>query len=114
MPGRMRPLATGDVESMRHDCAVLALPVSNPLKAVAVAGASAVDVQGVTASAPLLKPALSFGCAGAAASHAGLRVGERSEEVLALPAHIGAELAREVCWSVRPDTLGEPVFATSM
>ena len=114
MPGWVRPLATGDVEPVRHDRAVLALPVSNPLKAVAIASAPAVDVQGVAVSAPLLKPALSFGCTGAAASDAGLRVGEGSEEVLALPVHVGAELAREVCWSIRPDTLGEPVFATSM
>jgi len=96
MSGWVRPLAPGDVEPVRHDRAVLAFPVSDPLEAVSVARASAVDVQGVTVSAPLLEPALSLCCAGASASHAGLGVGERGEEMLALPAHVGAEFAGQM------------------
>jgi len=114
MPSRVRPFATSDMKAMRHDRTILTLPVSDPLEAMSVARASAMDVQGVTVSAPLLEPALSLRRAGASASHASLGVGERGEEVLALPVHVGAEFAGQMGGSVRSDSLCQPVTLTSM
>ena len=79
----------GEVKSVGHGGAVLALPVTFPVKTMPSFDALSVDLQWETVPPPLLELTLSLGVCGAAASEACLRLSVVLEEVLAGPMSVG-------------------------
>ena len=100
VPCKVWPLASGEVQPVGHDLAVLALPMPNPLKAVPIAGALSVHSERVAWAPPLLQSALPLGLGGSPTSHASLCMVEVCEEMLALPVVVGSDRAWEVDWSI--------------